>query len=100
MQLNGLAFNQDRLKSLNTQAVQRRSPVQHDRVFFDDLFQNVPDHRSTRLNFFFCCLDGGGDTAHFELRKNEGLKKFQRHQFRQTALVQFQGWTNRNDRTT
>ena len=38
-------FDQDRLKGLNSQAVQRWRTVEHDGVFLDDTVQGVPDLR-------------------------------------------------------
>ena len=80
VQLDGLAFDQHRLKRLDAQAVQRRRPVQHDRVFLDDLFQDVPDHRRAGFNFLLRRLDGGGDAHGFQAREDEGLEQLQRHQ--------------------
>ena len=50
MQLDGLAFDQHRLESLDAQAVQGRGAVEHHRVFADDLFQDVPDFRHFLLD--------------------------------------------------
>ena len=61
VQLNGFAFNQDRLESLNPQAVQGGCAVQQDGMLADHLFQDVPDHGRACFHFFFRRLDGGGD---------------------------------------
>ena len=45
MQLDRLTFYKDRLKCLDTQSVQCRSTVQHNRMLFDDIFQNIPNLR-------------------------------------------------------
>ena len=42
MQLDRLSFYQDGFKCLNTQPVQCRRTVQHDRMFLDDLLQHIP----------------------------------------------------------
>jgi hypothetical protein len=56
VQLDGLAFDQDRLEGLDAQTVQRRRAVQHDRVFLDDFFEDVPDHRRADSTSFFAAL--------------------------------------------
>jgi len=53
---DGLAFDQHRFERLNTQAVQRGSAVQHDRVLADDVFQDVPDHGSCCSTISLACL--------------------------------------------
>ena len=93
VQLNGLAFNQNGLKSLDTQTVQSGRTVEHDRMLFDDLFQNIPHHGGAGFHFFLGSLDGGGNAHGLEARKDKGLEKLQSHQLRQTALVQFEGRT-------
>ena len=96
VQLNGLAFDQDRLESLNAQAVQRRRTVEQHGMLFDDLFQDIPHHRRAGFNFLLSRLDGGGNAHQFQFAEDEGLEEFKRHQFGQTALVQFQGRSNGN----
>ena len=44
VELNRLAFNQFGLESLNTQAVQGWGTVQKNRMTFEHIFQNIPDH--------------------------------------------------------
>ncbi len=74
VQLDGLAFDQDRLESLDAQAVQRRRAVQHDRVLADDLFQDVPHHRRAGSTILLGGLDGGGDAHRSrDLLKMKGL---------------------------
>ena len=43
MELERAALDQNRLERLNTEAVQRRSTVEHDRTVLDDVFQSIPD---------------------------------------------------------
>ena len=100
VQLNGFAFNEQGLESLNAQAVQSRRTVQHDGVLFDHLFQDVPHHGRTGFNFFLGSLDGGRDAHGFETCKDEWLEQLDGHQLGQTALVQFEGWAHGNDGTT
>ena len=63
MQLNGTALNEDRLKRLNAQAVQRRCTVQHDRVILDDNLQCVPNLALRALYGLSCSLDVAGGAA-------------------------------------
>ena len=44
MQLNGFAFDQNRLKGLDAQTVQGGGTVEQHRMLFDHLFQDVPHH--------------------------------------------------------
>jgi len=60
MKLNSLAFNEDRLKRLNTQTVQGRSAVQQDRVLADHLVKDIPDFRLFLFNQFLGLFDRGG----------------------------------------
>ena len=99
VQLDGLAFDQHRLKRLNTQAVQRGSAVQQNRMILDDFFENVPNHRVLLLDQFLGLLDGGAMAALFQAVIDERLEQFERHLLRQTALVQLQFGTDHDDRT-
>ena len=58
MQLDSLAFDEDRLERLDAETVQGRCTVQHDRVLADDLLENIPDLRSLALDEALGCLDG------------------------------------------
>ena len=86
--LDGLAFDQHGLESLNAEAVQRGSAVQQNGMVLDDLFQNVPNHRILLLHQFLGLLDGGAMAALFEAVIDEGLEQLERHLLGQTALVQ------------
>ena len=98
VQLNGLAFNQQRLKRLNTQAVQRRRTVEQNRVFFNDFFKNVPHNGVVVFNLFLGCLDGSSNALLLQTGKDKGLEQFQRHKFGQAALVQLECWAHGNNR--
>ena len=43
MKLNGFAFDQHRLESLDPEAVQGRSAVQEHRMFLNHFFEDIPD---------------------------------------------------------
>src|SRR5690606_4074137 len=100
MQLDGLTFNQDRLERLDTQTVQRRCTVQQDRVLADDLGEDVPHFRQLALDHLLGGLDGGRQTTVLQLAEDEWLEQLQRHLLGQTALVQAQGRTDHDHRTT
>src|SRR5690606_37247150 len=100
VQLDGLPFNQNRFESLNAQTVQRRCAVEQHRVFANDFFENVPDHRLVRVDHLLGGLDGGRQAHDLELVEDEGLEQFQRHQFGQTALVQLELRTHHDHGTT
>ncbi len=57
MDADRFTFDQDRLKRLDTQTVQRRRTVKKNRMSFNDLFKHVPHFRSMPLNHFLCRAD-------------------------------------------
>src|SRR5207302_5975119 len=97
MDLDGLAFHQHWLKSLNAQAMQGRSAIQEHRMVFDDLFQNVPNYRLLLLHHFFGLLDGGALASLLQAVIDEGLKELERHLLGQAALVELELGTNNDD---
>ena len=97
VQLNRLAFDQDRLEGLDAQTVQRRRTVEHDRVFLDHLFQNVPHHRRAGFDFLLGRLDGGRNAHGFQARKDEGFEQFERHQLGQAALMKLERRAHHDD---
>src|SRR5690554_32319 len=99
VQLNGLAFDEHRLERLNAQTVQRGRPVEHDGVFANDFFENVPHHRLVAVDHLLGRLDRGGQAHDFELVEDEGLEQFKRHELGQTALMQLQLRAPHYDRT-
>src|SRR6185369_9837246 len=99
MDLNGLAFHQHRLEGLNTETVKGRSAIQHYGMVFNDLFQDVPNDGFLLLHHFLGLLDGGAVSGLFQPVIDERLEQFQRHLFRQTALVQLEFRTDHDDRT-
>src|SRR3954462_5297432 len=86
--LDGLALDQLRLERLDTQAVQRRRPVQQDRVLGDDLLQHVPDDGTGALDHPLGGLDVLRVVEVDQPLHDEGLEQLQRHLLGQTALVQ------------
>ena len=99
VQVDGLAFNQQRLEGLNAEAVQGRRAVEHHRVFLDALFQAIPDFGFFALHHLLGHLDGGGQTLTLQQAEHEGLEQFQGHFLGQAALVQLQRRADHDDRT-
>ena len=99
VKLNRLAFDQLRLKGLNPQTVECRSPVKQNRMLTNHIFENVPDDGFLIFNKLLRGLDRGRDAHRLELVEDEGLKELQRHQLGQAALMQFELWSNHNHRT-
>ena len=90
MQLDGLAFDQHGLESLNAEAMQGRRAIQQHRMFADHFFEDVPHFRSFALHQALRRLDGRGFAAQLQLGENERLEQLQRHFLRQSALMQAQ----------
>ena len=97
VQLNRLTFNQDRFKRLNAEAVQGWRTVEHDRVFADHVFQRIPDFRLVALHHQLRRFDSRCLFFFNQLLEDERFEQFQRHAFRQAALVQAQGRTNHDN---
>src|SRR5512142_865625 len=58
VQLNSFTFNKFWLESLNTQTVQCRSTVQQYRVTFQDIFEDIPNHRIFPVYNLFSRFNG------------------------------------------
>ena len=87
MKLDGLAFDKDRLKGLDAEAVQCRSAVQHDRMLGDDLFKDIPDGRLKTLDHLLGALDVVRGAVLDKFLHDERLKQLDRHFLGQTALI-------------
>ena len=99
MQLDGFAFDENRLECLDTEAVKRRGTIQEDAVILDDLLENVPDFRPFPLHQLLCAFDCLDQTFLLELSNHEWLEKLQGHPFGKSALVQLELWSH-NDHGT
>ena len=97
VQLDRFTFDQDRLKRLNTQAVQCRRAVQHDRVFADHFVQDIPYFGTLFFHQLFRLFDGAGQTLGLKPRVDERFEQLQCHLLGQTTLMQLQLWTRHND---
>src|SRR5271170_86461 len=65
----------------------------------DYLFEDVPDLWPLLLDHALCRLDRAGEAVELQLRVDERLKQFERHLFRQPALMQLQLRTDDDHRT-
>ena len=99
VQLNCLALDQHRLEGLNAETVERRCSVEEHRVFLDDVVENVPHLRLATLDHTFGRLDVLRHLGVDEALHDKRLEQFERHQLRQTALVQLQRRADHDDRT-
>jgi hypothetical protein len=63
-------------------------------VFFDNLFQDVPHDWRAGFDFLLGRFDVVAMPMASRAREDEGLEQLKRHQLRQTALVQLQGWAH------
>ena len=100
MKFNGAAFGQNRLKSLDAQTVQRRGTVQHDRVFLDDFFQDIPNGIRRAFDHSLCALDVRCRTVFDKAFHDERFEEFKGHFFRQAALMHLHFRTNDNNAST
>src|SRR5437870_4526194 len=99
MQLNRAALNQNRLKSLDTQAVQSRRTVQQYWMVFNDLFQHVPYFRLHTFYKTLGALDIVGKVLLHQLAHHKWLEEFQRHALGQATLMQLQFWPDHDNGT-
>src|SRR5699024_1746694 len=123
VQLDGLTFDQQRLKGLHTESVEGGRTVEQHGVLFDDLVEDIPDDGDLVLfrqagawtwSFLFCdavdflCaldhpfggFDRGAVTVLLQKVVNEGLVELEGHFLGQTTLVHAQAWTGNDDGTS
>ena len=91
VQLDGLAFDQHRLKGLDAETMQGRRTVKHNGMLANHLIQDIPDFRAFFLHHLLRGLDGRGQATTQQLVEDERLEQLQRHFLGQAALMQFQG---------
>ena len=100
MQLDGLALYQDRLKGLDTQSVQGRGTVQHNRMLFDNILQHIPYLRLQSLYHLLGILYIVGGSVGNQLLHNKGLKQLNGHFLRKAALVYLKFRSNHDNGTS
>ena len=65
----------------------------------NDLFENVPNLRTSLFDHALCRLDRGGHAVKLELGIDERLEQLERHLLRQAALVQLELRADHDDGT-
>ena len=98
MELNRFSFDQDRLKRLDAQTVERRRAVEHDRVVLGHLLQNIPDLGLHALEHSLGGLERDVLFLH-QLADNERFEKLQGHFFGETALMELEIGTHHDHGT-
>ena len=74
MQLNRLAFDQYRLKCLDTKTVQCRCTVQQYRVLTDYFRKNIPDLGTLCFYQLFGCFNGRRHATQLQFAENKRLE--------------------------
>ena len=90
MKLDRLTFYENRFKCLNTQSVQGRGTVEHNRMILDNAFQHIPYLRTNLFDHSLCTLDIMCIPVFNQLFHDERLEEFQSHLLRKSALVESQ----------
>ena len=90
MELERTALDEDGLKRLDAEAVQRRRTVEHDRAVLDDVFERVPDLVLALVDHLLGGLDVVGKTVFDELLHDERAEQLDGHFLRHAALVELQ----------
>ena len=100
VQFNGAALYEYRLKRLNTQSVQCRCAVQHNRMLLDNIFQYIPDLGLEPFHHALCGFDVVRQPVLNQLFHYKRLEQLDCHFLRQTALVNFQFRADNDNRTS
>ena len=96
--LDRAAVHENGVEGLDSQPVQGRRAVQHNRTGLDDLFQDVPDLRTRPLGEPLGALDVVSVALEHELVHNERLEQFQRHSPGESTLVELEVRPDGDDR--
>ena len=62
--------------------------IQHDRMFTDYLFEDIPHFRTLFLDHALSGLDSARHPVNFKLRINKGFEQFERHFLGEPTLMQ------------
>ena len=99
MELDGLAFDEHRLKRLDAQTVQGRCAVQKHGMLDDDFLENVPHVACATIDGTLRSLDVSGVFELDQALHDEGLEQLEGHLLRQAALVQLERRADDDNRT-
>ena len=94
---NRIAFDENRLKSLDSHAVKGRRTVQQHRVPLSHLLEDIPDLIVFSFQHLLGTLDGICVSKFLEAADDEGLEQFQSDLLGETALMQFEFGTHCDD---
>src|SRR5512137_677218 len=97
MKLYRLPLNENRFEGLNTESVQSRSSVQHNRVLANHLIQCIPYFGSLLFHHLFCTFHGGHISLFLKAVIDKWFKKLQGHLLRKTTLMKPEIWSHSND---
>ena len=100
VKFDGLTLDEGRLEGLNTESVQGRGTVQHNRVTLDDILEDVPYLRIQTVNHLLRVLDVMCLTGLNQLLHNERLEQLEGHLLRNTALIDLQLRSYDDNRTS
>jgi len=90
-----LPSTSNRLERLDAQAVERRRAVQQHRMLGDDLLEDVQTSGTIESTCFLAALMFWTDFRSTSRLMMKRLEELERHQLRQTALVQLSGSARR-----
>ena len=99
MKLNGLAFNELGLESLDAKTVKRRSTVEEHWMALHNKFKNVPNDGIFSVDNLLCRLNSLDDATLNEFADDKRLVELRSHQLRQTAFAHLQLRTDDDNRT-
>ena len=100
VELDGTTIHQFGLKSLNTESVQGRCSVEHDRMPLDHLLKDLHHLVIRTLDELLGGLDVVNDVLTDQTMDHERLEQLDRHLLRQAALMHLQFRTHHNHGTT
>ena len=100
VKLDGLTLDEGRLEGLDTESVQGRGTVQHNRVTLDDILEDVPNLRIQTVNHLLRILNVVGLTGLYQLLHHERLEQLEGHLLRNTALIDLQLRSYDDNRTS
>ena len=99
MELNGLALDEFRLESLNTETVKCRCTVEQHGMSLHHILEDVPDDGLAAVDDFLGALHRLHDAALYELAYDERLVELCSHEFGKSALTHLQLRSYYDDRT-
>src|SRR6266545_2406572 len=100
MQLDRRAFDQERFKCLDAQAVQRRRTIQQNGTFADHTFQRFPNFWTVTLDQTTSAFYVSGIIILHETRDHKRTIQLKSHALGKSALIKFQLRAHYDHRTT